>query len=256
MASFVSVHSLRCSYEMIGSGPDVLLLHGWGQSRAFWANLQPHLARRFTLHVIDLPGFGLSDEPPVTWGVAEYADFVHALVGTLGIGPPIVIGHSFGGKVAACYAARYPVRKLVLYSASGLPTHDLRKIMHGYLVQIFQHVAPNTIYRLHSVIFKPSGYRNESAITRARSRRMLAVYLRIYRANIEATVGAITADALLVYGRRDTIVPLDVGMRLARLMSRAELVILERAGHFAHFEEPERFLQVLDAFLQQDQKLA
>ena len=249
MTTFITVRSLKCAYETMGTGRDVVLLHGWGQSRAFWANIQERLAQEFTVHSIDLPGFGLSDEPPVPWGVREYAEFVYALVQQLGIAPPIIIGHSFGGKIAAVYAACFPVHKLVLYSASGLATQSLRKVMHGYLVQLLQYVAPNTIYRLHSIIFKPKDYRNQPLVHRGRSRRMLAVYLNIYRANIESLLGQIQGEVLLIYGRRDTIVTYDVGLRMVRLIQHGQLLTFHQSGHFAHFEEREQFMRAVETFL-------
>ena len=67
--------------------------------------------------IIDLPGFGLSDEPKEAWDLYTYADMVEYFVKELNMTNPILIGHSFGGKISICYALKYKAKKLILMGA-------------------------------------------------------------------------------------------------------------------------------------------
>jgi len=104
-----------------GSGPALLLLHGWGASKELMAPLAQRL-RGYRVVAPDLPGFGATPPPPQAWGVDEYATWVIAVLDRLGIERAHVIGHSNGGRVAIAMAASHPhrVARLVLTDSAGV----------------------------------------------------------------------------------------------------------------------------------------
>ena len=111
----------------IGSGPQhIVFLHGWGHShRALYglADVCVDFGNgEFTAHLLDLPGFGESPAPSEIWGTAEYASRVLLFLDERKIQRAIFVGHSFGGRIAAYCAAKFPdrVQKVVLINASGL----------------------------------------------------------------------------------------------------------------------------------------
>jgi pimeloyl-ACP methyl ester carboxylesterase len=94
------VQNLSTSYAVIGDGPDVLALHGWGGSIAsFWPVAEGLSARGLRVYVLDLPGFGETALPPAVWGVPEYARFVLDFLDALGLQRVHLLGHSFGGRI-------------------------------------------------------------------------------------------------------------------------------------------------------------
>src|SRR5215218_9382028 len=123
---FTRVDGLRLAYEVDGEGPPVCLLHGWaGEARSFWP-IHQRLAKNHRVYSLDFPGFGRSAMPPTDWGVGEYADCVLGWLNGLEIERPVLIGHSFGGRVIISLAARRPdiARALVLTDAAGIrPKH-------------------------------------------------------------------------------------------------------------------------------------
>ena len=70
------IDDLNINYKIIGDGDLVVLLHGWGQNIEMMQPLVGGLKNKKVL-IIDLPGFGLSDEPKTVWSIEDYADFVH-----------------------------------------------------------------------------------------------------------------------------------------------------------------------------------
>ena len=118
-SSFAEAGGLKFHYLHAGSGPAVILLHGYTQTSRMWRPLIPRLATKFTVIAPDLPGIGDSAIPPDGLDMKSAATRVHALVKSLGISKARVVGHDIGLMVAYAYAAQYPdeVEKLVLMDA-------------------------------------------------------------------------------------------------------------------------------------------
>ena len=104
------------NYIQYGKGKDVILLHGWGQNIEMMKFIGARL-ENFRVTIIDFPGFGDSTEPPFPWTVGDYTDLLYKLIKELKIKKPIIMGHSFGGRVAIKYASMYDVEKLVLFAS-------------------------------------------------------------------------------------------------------------------------------------------
>jgi len=110
---------VKLQYLAAGSGPAVLLLHGYAETSRMWRPLIPKLASTFTVIAPDLPGIGGSGIPKDGLDMARAARRVHALIKGLGIERAVVVGHDIGLMVAYAYAAQFPaeVEKLVLMDA-------------------------------------------------------------------------------------------------------------------------------------------
>ncbi|MEG1662240.1 MAG: alpha/beta hydrolase, partial [Clostridiales bacterium] len=114
------IDGLDINYQLSGSGRDILLLHGWGVDSTTLAVLFEHLAERFRVCSVDLPGFGQSQAPKEVWGVGEYADFVTKLLHYVDFKDPVILGHSFGGRIAILLGARGVAAKLILADSAGI----------------------------------------------------------------------------------------------------------------------------------------
>ena len=116
----IKINGLNIQVATEGQGRDVVLLHGWRPRMIMMEPIYNHLKAHFRVFNFDFPGFGKSDEPPVAWGVPEYREFLEAFCQTFDIHDPILIGHSFGCRVAVHYAVKNPVHKMVLTGAAGI----------------------------------------------------------------------------------------------------------------------------------------
>ena len=125
--SKITVIGIKTFYIKSGQGKDtIILLHGWGQTHAFWKDAIEKLSMDYCVVSLDLPGFGESQEPTENWKLEDYAKFVYMFTIKLKISHPIIIGHSFGGRIALMYSSlHFPIKKLVLYSSGGLPYMSL-----------------------------------------------------------------------------------------------------------------------------------
>lgn len=220
--------------ERIGDGPcEVVGLHGWARSRE---DLAGSLAG-FNALTIDLPGFGASPEPPTAWGTESYAALVAEAVGGLQR-PQIVLGHSFGGRVAVRLAAGWPelVSGLVL---AGVPlflsSHKSRPSWHYRAARWGSRHGFISEQRMEALRQR---YGSED-YKRARG-VMRSVLVGCVNESYEDDLRRITCPVELVWGANDTAAPLEMAQRACQLLPNSRLDVIEGAGHMTPLSHPDR----------------
>ena len=135
---------VKLQYLTAGTGPAVVLLHGYAETSHMWRPLIPALAKRFTVIAPDLPGIGDSDIPSDGLDMARAAARIHALVRELGIEQAVVVGHDIGLMVAYAYAAQFPSEtgKLVLMDAFLPGVGDWETIYNNPAIWHFRFNGP------------------------------------------------------------------------------------------------------------------
>ena len=115
----MNLKDLYINYILYGNvkGKDVVLLHGWGQNIEMMDPIGKGLSKNFHITILDLPGFGKSSEPPYGYTVYDYYEVLCELLDKLKIKNPILVGHSFGGRISIIYSAKNEVEKVVLLAA-------------------------------------------------------------------------------------------------------------------------------------------
>ncbi len=264
----------RIFYECSGSGPAVMLLHGWGCNHTFWAPIAQVLSRSYTVYNFDLPGFGQSDEPMAVWGVNEYVEMLEAFVrehcaevggcpeagasvGRPGIGseaggalPPVsLVGHSFGGRMSILYASRNPVTRIALVDAAGIrPKRTLGYYRRVYTYKFKRWLVLNIFHRPD--LFEQWRAHQGSADYKAASVRMKPIFSKVVNQDLKEFLPAIQAPVLLFWGEKDTATPLaDAKIMEKMIPSETRLVVIPGAGHFAAFiEGKKQFADEMRAF--------
>lgn len=222
--------------ETIGDGPPrVLALHGWGRRGA---DYRQALAGMDAL-AVDLPGFGATPLPEQVLGAEGYARLIEPILDEMAP-RPVVVGHSFGGRVAVCLAAASPQRlgPLVL---TGAP-----------LVRITPGRAPSVSFRLArgmNRIGLLSDRRMESirssrgsADYRAASGILRDILVKVVSESYESELRALDTPVTLIWGSDDREVPPAVAERALAVIreagGRAEIQVLPDVGHFVPTEAP------------------
>ncbi len=249
--SLMNIDGIDLSYTKQGrKGRPVLLLHGWGQNMEMMAFISEYLKSHLVVYNFDLPGFGESGDPTEAWGSEDYCDFLRKFCEKKKIEDPIIIGHSFGCRIALQYAYRYKVHKMVLTGAAGV--RDERGI--DYYLKVYSYKAGKKILSLkpfekyREKFMKNAGsedYRNSGGVMRR-------TFVRIVNEDLTPLLEHIDAETLLVFGENDDATPVEKGKLMEQKMPNAALVIFENDDHYAYFHQPQRFCLVLDAFLRSD----
>lgn len=239
----------RIFYECSGSGPAVMLLHGWGCNHTFWAPIAQVLSRSYTVYNFDLPGFGQSDEPMAVWGVNEYVEMLEAFVREHCPGPVSLVGHSFGGRMSILYASRNPVTRIALVDAAGIrPKRTLGYYRRVYTYKFKRWLVLNIFHRPD--LFEQWRAHQGSADYKAASVRMKPIFSKVVNQDLKEFLPAIQAPVLLFWGEKDTATPLaDAKIMEKMIPSETRLVVIPGAGHFAAFiEGKKQFADEMRAF--------
>jgi pimeloyl-ACP methyl ester carboxylesterase len=241
--------STRC--RTVGTGPEVLVLHGWGASIEAVGSIVSALEPTCTVHAVDLPGFGRSGLPPGPWGVQEYSDWTCALLAALGLERVSIVGHSHGGRIAIHLAAHHPVLvdKLVLVDAAGIRAP---RTFRWYRRVAIAKLAKHVLNRLGSPGRALSGRlvgRTASGDYSATAEVLRPTFNRLVSADLTALLPQVRASTLLIWGENDEDTPLRDGETMQRLIPDAGLVVFEGAGHFAYADQPQRFARIARHFL-------
>jgi len=212
------------------SAPRVIALHGWARShRDFDGVLAPSHEEPLDAIALDLPGFGASPPPPDAWGAIEYARLVAEVVRDIG-SPVVVLGHSFGGRVALHLAALAPesVQALVV---TGAP------FLHPVGRRGTPALAYRIVRRLHSagivsdLRMEAARQRHGSPDYKAAQGIMRQVHVRAVNESDEQELAEVQCPVHLVWGADDTAAPLEVAERASALLTQSDLIVYPGVGH-------------------------
>ncbi len=243
----------RFHFTDSGQGDNtIVLMHGWGCSHATLASIEK-TALSCGLRVInvDFPGFGKSEEPDEIWGVERYTQLIEHLIAELGIKNPILLGHSFGGRVGILYSSRNHVSKLILVDSAGIkPKRSLKyywkvysfKLMKHLMYLIYGHDGAEIRLDKRRAKAGSSDYANASAMMR----RILS---KVVNEDLSDRLSKIKAPTLLIWGENDTATPLSDAKKMEALIPDAGLVAFSGCGHYSFLDNPMQFSAVLRSFL-------
>jgi pimeloyl-ACP methyl ester carboxylesterase len=277
---FRTIHGYRRAFRIAGEGPAILLIHGIGDNSTTWEGVHAQLAQRFTVIAPDLLGHGKSDKPRADYSVAAYANGMRDLLSVLDIERVTIVGHSLGGGVAMQFAYQFPqlVERLILVGAGGV-TKDVNFVLRlaslpmgseaiallrlplvlpavqvaGKIVgktlgtTALGHDLPNMLRVLNDL--------PEPTASAAFSRTLRAVV--DWRGQIVTMLDrCYLTEAIpvqIIWGTRDAVVPVRHATMAHAAMPGSRLEIFEGSGHFPFHDDPARFIDVVQRFIDSTQ---
>ena len=280
----VEINGLKINYKTIGDGKiPIVLLHGWGVSSDKYLELAKEINIQYPISNIfipDLPGFGKSDEPRKNWELDDFVEFVDKFIKktnrkggfelvkdllkrfdstkaaqTEEKVKPILIGHSFGGRIAIKYAAKYPekINRLILTGAAGIK----RKLTAKQKTLFIMAKTGKMIFSLPVINnFQKPAYKIFSKIARGRKKdyynagpRMKEIMKNILAENLTDYLSKIKNPTLLVWGREDKTTPLADGEIMNEKIKNSKLVVVDDANHSLPYQKPEKFGGIINSTL-------
>ena len=234
------IQDVEINYLQYGEGKDIILLHGWGQNIQMMKPLGDAFANRFRITILDFPGFGESEEPSEPWTINKYSSILEDFIKELDIKKPIVIGHSFGGRVAIRFSARNPIEKLVLFGSPCIRIKEDLSITVKLLKKLKQLPGLNSFGEFMKKYIGSRDYKQASPIMRQTLVNVVNEDLSKYAREIEE-------PTLLIWGENDTEAPVNDAKELEKIMIDAALIILP-GTHYAYLENLPQVINILNNF--------
>ncbi|PKL39911.1 MAG: hypothetical protein CVV44_06730 [Spirochaetae bacterium HGW-Spirochaetae-1] len=247
-----------------GSGPTVLLLHGFAMNKDFWGEMVPALTEHYRIIAPDLPGFGenslIGNE---CCDLPVQSKRVHDFTESIKLKEYLLVGFSMGGGIAAWYASEYPgeVKGLVLIDPFGLNTEavsDMEKLIAvGEKPFVFKNIAGYerlTALAYHNPPEIPGHFKRYVAALRAeRYDTQEKIFDDLVTGGIDVLrnrLNKIRAGTLVVWGDRDRIFDVSTAHVFNRGIAGSRVLIIRDAGHMVYLEKPEETVPAIVAFLQ------
>jgi pimeloyl-ACP methyl ester carboxylesterase len=259
--------------EEAGAGTPVLLIHGLGCSSFTWRKLIPALARNHRVIALDLKGFGRSAKPEDSAYAAEdQAALVAAFIKKKGLEGVTLVGHSFGGTVALRTAIRPDMQRqgllsrIVVIGAPALPGSVPRRMDVVRLPAVPDAIAERLSPEVMARFLLNTAMRDDDAFTDDvvegyaapyREKGAVGAFLATARSivseanerEIAARYRALPQPALVIWCRKDPIVPLQSGKRLSKAIPRSRLALIEGCHHLPQEEKPADLIRLIERFL-------
>lgn len=264
----IVANGIRTNYIEAGDAslPTLVLIHGSGPgvtAFANWNGVIPALSEHFHVLAPDMVGFGYTEVPEdvTDFTLDFWVDHIIGFLDALGIEQASFIGNSYGGALSLAVAARHPtrVRRFALMGAAGLRFEMSKGLLDvwGYepseanmrkLMETFAYnpglVTDAIVLSRHNASIRPGSH---EAFSRLFPEPRQAKLDRL--ATPEEDIRRIRAPALIIHGREDVIVPVDVAYRFSALLPHSELHVFGECGHWTQIEKKDRFVEVVLPFL-------
>ena len=271
---FLNVDGQQVFYKTEGTGPVLLLIHGYPTASFDWAKIWPKLTTQFHCVTLDMPGFGFSDKSPKKYLIKEQADAISEVIRHLGITSAHVLSHDYGDTVAQEMMAQQlendlafrieslhllngglfpethralPIQKLLLSPIGGLiirflNKNAIRKSMHN----IF---GPNTppsdqdINDFWILISTNNGHKHMHLLLDYMKQR------KLYRERWVSALQNANAPLRLTAGMADPISGAHMVARYKQLIPNADVIELDQIGHYPQIESAEAVVKSITSFL-------
>ena len=249
----LQIDDLNIAYTDTGSGPPILLLHGWGSSKEVFGQIISSLSNRYRLIAPDFPGCGASDTMKTPWNVDDYSSFVLKFLKALDLSDPILIGHSNGGRVSMNLAAKGLLSppKIVLLDAAGLiPKKSLKQKFRAKSFKAVKRVLTLPVIRNHSEgLLEKARSHYGSADYNAAPEVLRHTLVSLVNSDLRELLPNIACPTLLIWGENDTDTPLADAKIIESKIPDAGLCVIKGAGHFSFLENPYQTAAILNSFL-------
>jgi pimeloyl-ACP methyl ester carboxylesterase len=236
--------NIKINYKDYGKKDSeaIVYLHGWGQNIEMMEPIANPFEKNNRIVIIDLPGFGKSEEPKTSWTLEDYVTMIHKLLKELKINNPNIIGHSFGGKLGILYASKYSTKRLVLL-ASPFKVEFKKQPLK---VRVYKRIKKVSFLKGLAEIMKnkigSTDYKNATP-------RMREILVKHVNTDLTEEAKKIKCPTLIIWGTNDTAVKVEDAYILEKLIEDSGVVIYEGCTHYAYLERLNQTIRVLQSFI-------
>ncbi len=265
MSESIVFHNTPVYYQTAGSGPWVILLHGFLESSEIWDTFVSRLQADFSVLMVDLPGHGRSGVVDEIHSMELMAECVLAITDQLGIDEFAVCGHSMGGYVSLQLASLHPekVEGIVLFHSHAAPDDEQAKENRRRTINIATLNRSNFIHQFIPDLFaeenkerlagKIEVLQNRAASTSAKSIVAALRGMMERKGSLDYLLST-EKPVFFIIGKQDSRMPYNKMIAQAMLPAHAEILLLDKVGHMGFLEAPEIIFPAISDFFKRNLK--
>lgn len=232
----------------------ILILPGWGNTRTTFTNIINFFKDNYTIYIIDYPGFGNSPIPEKELTIYDYANIIRDFLDEMQIKNPIIIAHSFGGRIATLLTGYYKekIDKIIMIDVASIkPRKSLKALFKQTTYKILKkltHLLPKLKQEYYHQkllkIFASTDYQNLP-------NKMHKTFKNIVNENLVYYLKNIESETLLLWGKLDKDTPLKDGYKMNNLIKNSALIIFPKGNHFSYLQYPYLTNQIINEFIKE-----
>lgn len=269
----ILVRDQRIAYLDVGTGPPVILIHGFGGSMWQWEHQQHALSQHFRTVTLDLPGSGLSDKPDIAYLPDQMLDFCIGFMDALQIPHATLVGNSMGAGLAIGMTLTHPTRVDRLVLIGGLPSDVMAKLTSRSFRQALESRAPSWLVSFGNWLFgrwvtesvlkeivHNHNLLTPAVIERSNSNRRRPGIIKpivaardalpSWESDFAPRISSITHPTMIIWGEQDRVFPMAVGEELHHRIRGSKFVRIPDAGHMPQWERPDLVNRSLITYIQ------
>jgi pimeloyl-ACP methyl ester carboxylesterase len=237
------------SYINEDNKKNIILLHGWGSNLNIFNFIISSLKDNYNVYAIDLPGFGESDMPNNPLWINDYSLIIKKFIEYFNIDNPILIGHSFGGRIIIKLLSKFKldVNKIVLIDSAGIrPKRTIKYYFKIYLykfLKLFKHILGIKYLNYIRKLFGSSDYNMVNDVLKK-------TLINTVNEDLKKDLSNIDKETLIVWGENDNITPVKDAKVINKLVVNSGLVILKNAGHYSFLDKPYDCIKIINYFIE------
>lgn len=240
-------------YEKYGNkNKTILILPGWGNTRPTFTNIINYFKEEYTIYIIDYPGFGNSPYPNKELNIYDYANIIRDFMENLNIINPIIIAHSFGGRITTLLTGYYKERidKLILIDIATIkPKKNIFKLIkekiYKFLKLLIKLLPKLKQEKYKQKLLKAFGSTDYINLPQ----NMHNTFKNIVNKDLKEYLNYIESEALIIWGKEDNSTPIKDAHIINKLIKNSALIIYPKCKHFSYLEEPYLTNKIIDAFI-------
>lgn len=249
----IIINDINLYYEKYGTGEkSILILPGWGNTRLTFNRMIEQLKKKYTVYIIDYPGFGNSTFPNRDLFMDDYAKLIRDFINIVGITSPHIISHSFGTRIAIILSVKLKVDidKLIIIDGAGIKK---RKTIRQYLKQLSYKFLKKL--QVFLPLKKRKRYVNKlikiygSSDYKSLNENMRRTFSNIVNEDLTKYLKEIKQDTLIIWGENDIDTPLKDGIMMNKEIKGSGLIVIKKATHFSYLENCFYVNRILNEFL-------
>lgn len=229
------------NYKIIGNGEEILFIPGWNDNLKHFIPLANKI-KEYKFILIDLPNQGDSLPLNKKLEMNDYIELINNFLKKNNLNPKIIIGHSFGGKLAFLYALKYQIDKLVLIAPSLIKNKSLKTYYKIYKYKLLKNLNRELNLNINLNKYGSKEYKEQNDINK---QNFIIATNNYYKKDLKN----LKSKTLLYYGKLDKVTPIKEAKIINKRIKNCNLIIDPEEDHFAIYNNPYKFIRTLKEFL-------